>query len=349
MVRKLRDCKLTSFPRSAWGRMCRPLRGLAMWTRSVCRARDDAERRHEVMFRFPFSFFIFHFSFFISCFLAAATAPAADAPAVLRDVGIDQRLDEQVPLDLEFADETGKAVKLGDYFGKKPVVLVLAYYRCPMLCTLVLNGLAVAMRDMPLTPGTDYQVVTVSFDPRETPQLAAEKKANYIRKLGRPGAAEAWHFLTGQAEPIRRLAAAVGFRYVYDKAKDQYIHASGVIVVTPAGKISRYFFGIQYLARDLRMGLVEASGGNVGSPAEELLLYCFHYDPALGRYTADVINMVRVGGVLTIVAIAGMVWFLMKCRPRAKVSGKWQVASDESAASHLPLSTSHLPGEGGSS
>jgi protein SCO1/2 len=262
-----------------------------------------------------FAIFILQFAIFNLCLLAAATTPAAAAPAVLHDVGIDQRLDEQVPLDLEFTDETGKAVRLGDYFGKKPVILVLAYYRCPMLCTLVLNGLAQAMRDMPLAPGTDYQVVTVSFDPRETPQLAAAKKANYVTRLGRPGAAEAWHFLTGQAEPIRRLAAAVGFRYVYDKAKDQYIHASGVIVVTPAGKISRYFFGIQYLARDLRMGLVDASGGNVGSPAEELLLYCFHYDPALGRYTADVINIVRAGGVLTVVAIAGMIWFLLRWRP----------------------------------
>ena len=264
------------------------------------------------------SIFIFQFSFFNLCLLTAATARAADAPAVLHDVGIDQRLDEQVPLDLEFTDETGKTVKLGDYFGKKPVILVLAYYRCPMLCTLVLNGLAVAMRDMPLTPGADYQVVTVSFDPRETPKLAAAKKTNYIAKLGKPGAAEAWHFLTGQAEPIRRLTAAVGFRYVYDKAKDQYIHASGVIVVTPAGKISRYFFGIQYLARDLRLGLVEASGGNVGSPAEDILLYCFHYDPSLGKYTANVLNIVRAGGVLTVIAIVGMVWFLMKWKPRVQ-------------------------------
>jgi protein SCO1/2 len=231
-------------------------------------------------------------------------------------VGIDQHLNEQVPLDLEFSDESGNTVKLGDYFGKKPVILVLAYYRCPMLCTLVLNGLATAMRDMPLTPGKDYEVVTVSFDPREKPPLAAAKKANYVAQVRKPGTGEAWHFLTGQPEPIHCLATAVGFRYVYDAAKDQYIHASGVIVVTPTGKISKYFFGIQYLARDLRMGLVEASESNVGTPADELLLYCFHYDPSLGRYTADVVNIVRAGGILTVLAIGGLVWFLMKWKPK---------------------------------
>lgn len=248
-----------------------------------------------------------------------SSTQAAEKPAVLRDVGFDQRLNEQAPLDLEFADETGKTVRLGDYFGQKPVVLVLAYYRCPMLCTLVLNGLAQAMHDMPLTPGKDFEVVTVSFDPRETPALAAAKKKTYVARYGRPGAAEGWHFLTGTAEPIRRLTEAVGFRYVYDAKKGQFIHASGVVVLTPAGKISRYFFGIQYLPRDLRLGLVEASGGKVGSPADEVLLYCFHYDPSLGRYTASILNFVRAGGVLTIVAVVGMVWFLMRRKPSRRM------------------------------
>jgi protein SCO1/2 len=248
--------------------------------------------------------------------LFARGTSAADTPAILRDVGFDQRLGAQVPLDLEFADETGKIVRLGDYFGKKPVVLVLAYFRCPMLCTLVLNGTVDAMREMSLTPGKDYEVVTVSFDPRETPELAAAKKKNYVAQFGRPGATEGWHFLTGQAEAIRRLTAAVGFRYVYDRAKDQYIHTSGIVLLTPAGKTARYFFGIRYPASDLRLSLVEASGGIVGSATDEVLLYCFHYDPSLGKYTASVLNFVRAGGGLTMLGLVGLVWFLLKRRPQ---------------------------------
>jgi len=254
-------------------------------------------------------------------FLACRQA-AADAPAVLRNVGFDQRLNEQVPLDAEFSDESGKTVKLGDYFGSKPVVLVLAYYRCPMLCTLVLNGVAHAMREMPLVPGRDYEVVTVSFDPRETPELAAEKKKNYVALYGRAGhprsgsAAEGWHFLTGKAEPIRQLTSAAGFRYVYDPEKDQYIHTSGIVVLTPAGKIARYFFGIRFDPSDLRLSLVEASGSHIGSPVDAVLLYCFHYDPTLGKYTASVLNFVRAGGVLTVVGLIGMVWFLVRRQPK---------------------------------
>ncbi len=233
-------------------------------------------------------------------------------PPVLRRVGFDQRLNEQVPLDLEFRDEAGKAVKLGDYFGKRPVILVLAYYRCPMLCTLVLNGLAQGLRAMPFTLGKEYNVVTVSFDPRETPALAAAKKKTYLASYGRPGAAEGWHFLTGKAPAIEKLTAAVGFRYVYDAKQDQYLHTSGIMILTPRGKISRYFYGIQFPQRDLRQGLVEASAEKIGSPTDQVLLYCFHYDPAAGKYTANILSFVRAGGVLTVVAVVGMVWFLLR-------------------------------------
>jgi protein SCO1/2 len=250
----------------------------------------------------------------------AAAAQSADSQVstVLRDVGFDQRLNEQVPLDLKFTDSTGAAVKLGDYFGNRPVILVLAYYRCPMLCTLVLNGLVQAMRGMPFAAGADFDVVTVSFDPRETPDLAAAKKKTYIASYARPGAAEGWHFLTGQPAAIDKLTRAVGFRYVYDAKQDQYIHTSGIMILTPQGRISRYFYGIDFPDRDLRLGLVEASAGKIGSPTDQVLLYCFHYDPASGKYTASILNLVRAEGVLTVLALAGMVWFLCRGGPRKR-------------------------------
>ena len=184
---------------------------------------------------------------------AAVACPASPAKAgnadLLKKVGFDQRLNEQVPLDLEFTDDAGKAVRLRDYFGEKPVILVLAYYKCPMLCTLVLNGLTQALRETPFTIGKEFNVVTVSFNPRETPNLAAAKKKTYLKSYGRPGAADGWHFLTGKEEAIEKLTKAVGFRYLYDAKQDQYIHTSGIVILTPKGKISRYFYGISYPAR----------------------------------------------------------------------------------------------------
>jgi protein SCO1 len=257
-------------------------------------------------------------------FLAACLKPtyAADpeVPAILQKVGFDQRLNEQVPLDLIFTDENANQVKLGDYFGKKPVILVLAYYECPMLCTLVLNGVVQGMRDMPFSVGTEFNVVTVSFNPRETPDLAAAKKKNYITSYGRPGAADGWHFLTGKPDAIDKLTRAVGFRYVYDAKHKQYIHTSGIMILTPQGKISRYFYGIRFPSRDLRLGLIEASANKIGSPADQVLLYCFHYDPATGKYTTNILNFVRMGGVLTVAALVGMVWFLLRREPRKQVS-----------------------------
>ncbi len=244
--------------------------------------------------------------------LAPRPAPAGPAPKILRDVGFDQRLNEQVPLDLEFADEDGRPVRLGDYFGEKPVILVLAYFRCPMLCTEVLNGLVKGMLDMRLDVGKEFRVVTVSFDPREKPPLAAAKKQTYVERYGRPGAADGWHFLTGGPEAVRRLTEAVGFRYTYDPRHDQFAHASGVMVLTPGGKLSRYFYDVTFSGRDLRLGLVEASEGKVGTPVDQVLLYCFHYDPADGKYGPAVMNFVRLGGVLTLAGLATFVGVLLR-------------------------------------
>jgi protein SCO1/2 len=237
--------------------------------------------------------------------LCPAVLARADSalPPALREVGFDQRLDEQVPLDLPFRDEAGRSVQLRDYFGRKPVVLVLAYFKCPMLCTQVLNGLVRAMLDMPLSAGEDFEVLTVSFDPRETPELAAAKKKTYLERYGRPGAEAGWHFLTGEEDAIRRLTGAVGFRYAYDERNDQFAHASGILVLTPGGRISRYFYDVKYSPRDLRLGLVEASAGRIGSPVDRVLLYCFHYDPREGRYGPAVMNLVRAGGVLALLGI----------------------------------------------
>jgi protein SCO1/2 len=233
-------------------------------------------------------------------------------PPLLREVGFDQRLDEQVPLDLVFRDEAGGSVKLGDYFHGKPVILVLAYYRCPMLCTLVLNGLAQGMLDMPFDAGKEYEVVTVSFDPRETPAQAAAKKKTYLERYGRPGAAAGWHFLTGDEEPILALTKAVGFRYAYDAKRDEFAHASGIMVLTPMGRISRYFYDVKFPGRDLRLGLVEASENKIGSPVDQILLFCFHYDPTAGKYGPAVMTFVRIGGVLTMLGLAAFVGLLFR-------------------------------------
>jgi protein SCO1/2 len=244
-------------------------------------------------------------------FTAAPAAAESSLPPLLRQVGFDQRLNEQVPLDIPFVDETGKPVHLGDYFDNKPVILVLAYYRCPMLCTQVLNGLVRALLDVPFNIGREFRIVTVSFDPRETAELAAAKKKTYVERYGRQGAEEGWHFLTGQPEAIQRLTQAVGFRYTYDEKRDQYAHASGIMILTPSGKISRYFYDINYSGRDLRLGLVEASENKIGSPVDQVLLYCFHYDPTEGRYGATIMNFVRLGGVLTLLGLGtfiGLMW-----------------------------------------
>ncbi|HET6898577.1 MAG TPA: SCO family protein [Vicinamibacteria bacterium] len=238
--------------------------------------------------------------------------PAGEPLRILRDVGFDQHLGDVVPLDAVFRDESGRTVKLGDYFGRRPVVLSLAYYECPMLCTVTLNGLASALDVLSFDPGRDFEVVTVSFEPKETPALAAAKKASYLRRYKRPGAAAAWHFLTGDADQIRRLTDAVGFRYVWDDATRQYAHASSVMVLTPDGRLARYLYGVEYAPKDLRFAIVEASQGRILSPVDRLLLYCYHYDPALGRYGKSVMAMLRVAAVLTLGGIGAMIFGLRR-------------------------------------
>jgi protein SCO1/2 len=237
--------------------------------------------------------------------LVAVAAYAADTrPAVLTDVGIDQRLDEQVPLDLVFRDESGASVQLGTYFGSKPVILSLAYYECPMLCTLVLNGLASALKVLSFDAGKEFEVVTVSFNPEDTPALAAAKKQTYLKEYGRAGAAAGWHFLTGDAAAIERLTRAVGFHYKYVPELKQFAHAAGIMVLTPQGKLARYFYGVEFSPRDLRFGLIEAAQNKIGSPVDQLLLFCFHYDPQTGKYGAIAMGSVRVAGALTVIALA---------------------------------------------
>lgn len=236
--------------------------------------------------------------------------PANVRPPYLQNVGIEQRLDSQVPPDLAFVDDTGRPAKLGDYFGKKPLILNLVYYNCTMLCGEVLAGLTGAMKLVKFDVGNQYDVLTVSFDPRETTAMAAAKKADYLKRYGRPGAASGWHFLTGPADSINALTKAVGFQYQYDAARNQYAHATAIMILTPQGRISRYFYGVDFPPKDLRMGLVEASHEKIGNPIDQILLYCYHYDPATGKYGAVVSNMLKVGGALTILLLGGLVLIL---------------------------------------
>ncbi len=226
-------------------------------------------------------------------------------PGALQGVGIDQKLNAQLPLDLTFFDESGREVPLSSFFQSgKPVVLAPVYYRCPMLCTQVLNGLAGSLKAVSLNPGQDFEVVAFSFDPKDTPELAFAKKQSYVSRYGRPNTANGWHFLTGRAENIKKIMDAAGFHYKYDPSMDQYAHASGVMVVTPEGRLSKYFYGVEYSPRDLRLGLVEASQNRIGTPVDQILLFCYHYDPATGKYGAVAMNFVRFAGG-SFVLIAG--------------------------------------------
>lgn len=231
---------------------------------------------------------------------------------IFQEVGIDQKLDEQVPLDLEFRDEHGNVVKLDQYFHSKPIILSLVYYECPMLCTQILNGMVETFRTMKFSAGEEFTVLSVSFNPRETPELAAKKKNLYLTKYARKGTADGWHFLTGEETSIKPLADAVGFRYVYDEATKQYAHASGIMVLTPEGKVARYFYGIEYVADDLRFALVEASKNQIGSMVDQLLLLCYHYDPMTGTYGFVITRTLRIAGVLTILAIGGFIVLMLR-------------------------------------
>lgn len=224
-------------------------------------------------------------------------------PALLRDVGLDQKLGNSIPLDLTFRDEHGQTVALRHFFGEKPVILTLVYYQCPMLCTEVLNGLLRSAKELPLEIGKDFSIVTISIDPGERPVLADVKHQLYAGLYGRPGGPRGWHFLTGDEAQIKALAEAVGFRYAYDPASGQFAHPSGIMLLTPAGKLARYFYGISYPARDLRLGLVEASQEKIGSPIDQILLYCYHYDPATGRYGLLISRVIRAAGALTVLSL----------------------------------------------
>jgi len=233
-------------------------------------------------------------------------------PDLLRDVGIDQKLNSQVPLDLSFKDEQGNTVKLKDYFHGKPVVLSLVYYECPMLCNQVLNGLTASLKMQDFDIGQDFDVLTVSFNPRDEPKLAAQKKETYLKWYNRDGAEKGWHFLTGYPKEIEALTKSVGFRYQYDSVTGQYAHASGIMILTPEGKVARYLYGIEYMPKDLRLGLVEASEGKIGSPVDQVLLFCYHYDPTTGKYTVATMNSIRAGAILTIVGLIAIVVFFKR-------------------------------------
>jgi protein SCO1/2 len=276
--------------------------------------------------------------------------PASTRPAPLREVGFDQNLDQHVPLDTPLVDEAGRTVLLGDYFGTRPVVLLFAYYECPMLCTQVINGLASALGVLTLEPGQDFEIITVSFDPRDTPATATAKKAAYMQRYKRPGAGAAWHFLTGEAASIKRLTEAAGFRYVWDEQTQQFAHPSGVMVLTPDGRLARYLFGIEYSPRDLRLGLVEASAGKVGSPVDALLLYCFHYDPMTGRYGLVIMRAIRIAGAATILALGGFIVLMLRWeRTRLRSRHPSRASAGEPGTMHPPSLGPSQPSFGGAS
>jgi protein SCO1 len=244
-------------------------------------------------------------------------------PAQLQNVGFEPQLNAQLPLDTNFRDESGRDVKLRDYFHGKPVLLALVYYGCPMLCNQVEQGVVGSLKMLSFDAGRDYQVVFVSFDPRETPDMAAQKKAAALSRYHRPETASGWHFLTGKEDAIRALASAANFRYSFDEKNNLFAHASGIMLITPDGRISRYFYGVEYPSRDMRLGLVDASAGKIGTPIDHLLLFCFHYDPETARYSATILKVIRLGGILTIFSIvAGILIFRRRDIRAASISSR---------------------------
>jgi len=224
-------------------------------------------------------------------------------PELLKQVGLDQKLNQTIPLNLTFRDENGAPVQLAQFFGQKPVILTLVYYNCPMLCTQVLNGVESGLKELQMDIGKQFDVVTISIDPTESHVLAKVKQEMYVGMYGRPGAAQGWHFLSGDEPQIKQLADAVGFRYAYDPDTKQFAHVSAIMLLTPEGNISRYFYGIQYPSRDLRLGLVEASEGKIGTPVDQVLLFCYHYDPATGKYGLLISHVIQAGGALTVLIL----------------------------------------------
>ena len=238
--------------------------------------------------------------------------PSNVQPPGLQNVGIEQHLDDQIPPNLTFRDETGRAVRLGDYFGKRPMILNLVYYQCPMLCGEVLSGLESALRVLKFDVGKEFDVLTVSFDPHETSEMASAKKAEYLKRYGRSGAAAGWHFLTGPQESIDALTRAAGFQYQYDARTGQFAHATAIMVLTPEGKIAQYFYGVEYAPKDLRLGLVQASENKIGTVVDQVLLYCYHYDPATGKYGAIISRVLQISAAATILVLSVLIAVLFR-------------------------------------
>jgi len=241
----------------------------------------------------------------------AGTA-ASQPVAALKEIGIDQKPNAKLPLEAEFSDENGAPVKLGQFFGQRPVVMALVYYSCPMLCTQVLNGLAGSLQGLSFSAGQEYDVVVVSFDPGETPAMATERKAQFVSRYIRAADTSRIHFLTGRESSIKDLTTAVGFRYAWDKQTGQFAHPAAITVLTPDGRISRYLYGVEFAPKDLKLALIEASAGQIGSVADQAMLFCYHYDPETGRYGLAIMNIVRAAGALTVLVIGG--WIFMSLR-----------------------------------
>ncbi|HXE75977.1 MAG TPA: SCO family protein [Candidatus Xenobia bacterium] len=257
------------------------------------------------------------------CALSLGGPPVAaqSAAEVIQQVKFEQRINQPLPLELEFRDDAGQRVALRDYFGQRPVVLALVYYECPMLCTYVLDGLVKSLKPISFNPGQDFEVVVVSFNPNETPQLAAAKKKNYVEHYGRPETLAGWHFLTGEPASIRGLTEAMGFQYIYDEETKQYAHASGIVVATPQGKLFRYFYGIDYAPRDLRLALVEASRNKLGAMTDQLLLFCYHYDPTTGKYGLLIMRVLQAAGLGTLLALAAFMVVMFRRERRLAATG----------------------------
>ncbi len=266
--------------------------------------------------------------FFVIAGMLVAGAPFLAAqyarPAITKGVNLEQKLNAPVPLDLVFHDETGQTVPLRAYFGDKPVVLELVYFKCPSLCPMSMHETVTSLRRVPLQPGRDYNVVVVSFDPSDTPAMATEKKAEYKKEFGRAGFDSGWHFLTGTQDSISRLTSAVGFGVRWDPGTRQFIHAGGIMVATPDGRMSRYFYGIDYAPADLRMALVEASQHKIGSPVDYVLLFCFHYDPSQGKYTLVIVNVLKIAAAITLLVLGTLIYLLMRNDKKRQARTAWE-------------------------
>ena len=240
-------------------------------------------------------------------------------PEVLKKVGIEQKLNAQLPLDAKFFDENGQEVELGKYFGKKPIIIALVYYECPMLCNEVLNGLVSSLKPLSFDAGKEFDVVAISFDAREKPELAKAKKESYMARYNRAGTENGFHFLTGTQESIDKVTEAVGFYYQWDEKSKQFAHAGGVQVATPEGKLARYYYGIEYAPKEIKFGLIEAADNKIGNPVDQLLLYCYHYDPASGKYGFAIMNVLRLTGILTVVGMVAMIFVLRRYKINKRV------------------------------